>query len=150
MQRHHVAICSSGQIHVLVGGRSSIVHILTKPKICHAHRVDSRQQELGNAGQDLGHRHLIAEQQVSEVRPLHALLQVHLVLDLIHFFLHQLFSYETRGKRNDHSRFLVMQENTGATLFVQQVAAQTRCVGGSADMNSNKGSRSGELDFETV
>lgn len=61
----------------------------------HTHCVHSCQQEFGDAAQDLRDRHLIADQQVGEVRSLHVLLQVHLLLDLLHFFLHQLFSCET-------------------------------------------------------
>lgn len=66
------------------------------------HRVHSCQQEFSDAAQNLGDGHLFAEQQVREVRALHVLLQVHLVMDLFHFFVHLLFSYgrEARKKKN--------------------------------------------------
>lgn len=112
-------VCERGAqaVHLFFLMQTSAVQLTP---LGHTHRVDSRQQELGNAAQDLGHRHLIAEQQVREVRALHALLQVYLVLDLIHLFLHQLFSYETREQKNHKIQ--------ARQPFVQQVAAQTRCA----------------------
>lgn len=44
------------------------------------HCVDSCQQELSDAAQDLSDCHLITEQQVCEVRSLQVLVQVHLFL----------------------------------------------------------------------
>lgn len=56
----------------------------------HAHRVYSGQKELRDAAQDLRDSHLLTEQQVREVRSLHVLVQVHVLLDLFDFFIHQL------------------------------------------------------------
>lgn len=55
--------------------------------------VNSCQQEFSDAAQNLRDRHLLAEQEVCEVGPLHVLTQVHLVVNLLHFLLHQPFSY---------------------------------------------------------
>ncbi len=67
------------------------------------HCVDSCQQEFGDACQDLSDRHLITEQQVCEVRPLHPLVQEHRLLDLLHFFLHQRVSYDAQEENSSFS-----------------------------------------------
>lgn len=54
------------------------------------HCVDSSQQKLRHAAQDLCDRHLVTEQQVCEVRSLHLLVRFHILLDLLHFLLHQI------------------------------------------------------------
>lgn len=79
-----------------------------RPHISHAisaHRVHPRQQEFSDTAQDLGDRHFFAEQQVREVRSLHVLVQVHLVMDLLHFFVHQPFSYGRRQEGEKQKPF---------------------------------------------
>lgn len=56
------------------------------------HGVDSRQQKLRHAAQDLCDCHLVTEQQVCEVRSLHLPVRIHMLLDLLHFLLHQILS----------------------------------------------------------
>lgn len=60
------------------------------------HGVDSCQQQLCDAAQDLCDRHLVTEQQVGQVRSLHVLIQVNRVLDFFHLLIHQLLSCETQ------------------------------------------------------
>lgn len=51
--------------------------------------VDSCQQELSYAAQDLSDSHLLTEQQMCQVCSLHILVHIHLLLDLLYFFQHQ-------------------------------------------------------------
>lgn len=63
--------------------------------LLYTYSVNSCQQEFSNAAQYLGDCHLITEQEVRQVRSLHVLVQVHLVLELLYFSLHQVFSCDT-------------------------------------------------------
>lgn len=72
------------------------VRVLGPPR---TYGIDPGQQELRDAAHNLRHGHLLAEKKVCEVRSLHVLLQVHLVLDLLHFLVNQLFSLEIKKKK---------------------------------------------------
>lgn len=91
------------------------------------HRVHPCQQEFSDAAQNLGDGHLFAEQQVREVRALHVLLQVHLVVDLFHFFVHLLFSYGREARKK--KQFVTHAAGVkGATHFARQMAVEARRV----------------------
>lgn len=67
----------------------------------HVYCVNSSQQKLCDASQNLIDRHLLADQQVCEILSLHWLPLFHPFLDLYHLLLHQFFSCanKKRAKR---------------------------------------------------